>query len=178
MDLEQKTFLKNRIKKKVKSLSFDKDDLLKFCNKLQERALSAAEIEEKKFPREEESPEEYDNKIKTLKECFILKITIVGNKGEELFGNIEEVFNSVNFPENIVSFYVNSESTLKALHNYFPQNSFQIFFDFKKPKVFDFSLLPSLGTPNESKIEVQGYDKTWVTPPFPRGSSACGCRLR
>ena len=134
MALEQKPFLKNRIKKKVKSLSLDKDNLLKFCNILQERAHSAAEIEEKKFPRGEESPEEYDNKITTLKECFILKITIVGNKGEELFGNIEEVFNSVNFPEDIVSFYVNSETTLKALHNYFPQNSFELFLILKNQK--------------------------------------------
>lgn len=162
MEQDQKTSVKNRLKSKIKSLSLSKEDMTKFCKILQERASAAAEIEVQKFNRGNRSDEELDKALKTLREGFELKITIAGINGEELYGSIEDVFNSPNFPEQIKHLYVNSEHVLIGTHNYYPLNSFEIFLDFSKPSIFDFSLMPSLGTPNESNYEVRGYDATWA----------------
>lgn len=64
------------------------------------------------------------------------------------------------------SLYVDSESTLRHAHNFYPHNSFKIFLEFNKPKIFDLSLMPNHETPNESNIEVKGYDATWVNGVF------------
>jgi hypothetical protein len=151
---------------KVSSLSLNKEELLSLCQKLQERSNAAAEIEINNYSQNDLSDEQYEINKKTLREGFDLRITICGSNGEELWGSIQAVFNSVNFPERITSFYVDSESTLRYGHNYFPHNSFKIFLDFSKLKVFDFSFLPSQGTPNESNVEVKGHDATWVNGVF------------
>ena len=118
------------------------------------------------FEQREQTDEQFKANKETLKNSFELKITISGKNGEELWGTIEEVFSSVNFPDEVKSLYVDSESTLRHVHNYYPNNSFKIFIDFNKPKIFDLSLLPSRSTPNESNVEVKGYDATWVNGVF------------
>lgn len=86
--------------------------------------------------------------------------------GEELFGNIEEVFNSISFPEQIKSIYLSSELLYKSQFNYIARNQFQIYIDFGKPKVLDFSFQPSDKTPNDSMFSVEGFDNTWVNGVF------------
>jgi hypothetical protein len=166
MESTRQPKINNRQKMDVSSLSLDKDDLRKFCDILQERANSAAEIEVGFFKQNEQTDKEYAANLKTLRESFKLKVTVTGIDGEELWGFIDEVFDSVNFPEQVNSLYVDSESTLRFVHNYFPHNSFKIFLDFSKPRIFDLSFLPSTGTPNVSNIEVKGYDATWVNGVF------------
>ena len=51
---------------------------------------------------------------------------------------------------------------LKARYNYVVRNSFDLFLDFSRPDVFDFTIMPSHRTPNGSNVSVQGYDATWV----------------
>ena len=162
MDPTKQPRINNRLKMDVLSLSLDKEDLKKFCDILQERANSAADIEVGLFEKREQTDEQYQANIETLRNSFELKITVSGKNGEELWGTIEEVFNSVNFPSEVKSLYVDSESTLRHVHKYYPNNSFKIFIDFNKPKIFDLSLMPSRSTPNESNVEVKGYDATWV----------------
>ena len=60
-----------------------------------------------------------------MRESFIFN-------GKELYGTISEVFDSVNFPENVKSLYINSEIRLKARYNYTPKNHFKLFIDFSK----------------------------------------------
>lgn len=158
--------IKNRLKQKVSSLSLDKNELKKLCDILQERANGAADLEIKSFAQGNQTDEEYEANKKTLKESFELNITIAGANGEELFGNIGDVFNSPNYPDEVRTFHVNSENTLRAVHNYYPRNSFTLFLQFSKPKILDFSFMPSQGTPNESNFEVQGYDATWANGVF------------
>lgn len=150
----------------VSSLSLDKEDLHRFCDILQERADSAAEIEVDLLQQAEKNDEQFEANKKTLRNSFQLKITISGKDGEELWGSIEDIFESPNFPEQVKSFYVDSESTLRNVYDIYPHNSFIIFLDFNKPKIFDLSLMPSHETPNESNIEVKGYDATWVNGVF------------
>lgn len=166
MESTRQLKLKNRQTMNVSSLSLDKDNLRRFCNILQERANSAAELEVDLFPKDDQTDEQYEANLQTLRESSQLKVNISGKDGEELWGSIDEVFESVNFPEQVKSFYVDSETTLRYIHNYYPHNSFKILLDFNKPKIFDLSLMPSHGTPNASKVEVQGYDATWVNGLF------------
>jgi hypothetical protein len=166
MESTKQPKINNRQKMEVSSFSLDKCDLRRFCDILQERACSAAEIEVGLFQQNEQTDDQYEANIKTLRDSFQLKITITGFSGDELWGSIEEVFDSVNFPEQVKSFFVDSELTLRAVHNFYPHNSFTIFLDFSKPRIFDLSLLPSSGTPNESNLEVKGYDATWVNGVF------------
>lgn len=166
MESTRQPRINNRQTMDVSSLSLDKDDLRRFCDILQERANSAAEIEVGLFQKNEQTDVQYEANQQTIRDSFQLKITISGKDGEELWGSIEDVFESANFPEQVKSLYVDSESTLRHVHNYYPHNSFKIFLDFGKPKIFDLSLMPSHGTPNESNIEVKGYDATWVNGVF------------
>lgn len=157
--------LRNRLNKKVKSLSFDKEELKKLLLLLQERANKACEIECVKV---EAMPNIKDLELikSDLKKCSELKITIIGINGEELFGSIEEVFASLHFPENVKSMYVNSDLQYRVPHKYYPENSFHLNIDFSKPQVFDFSFLPSERTSNDSQFEVEGSDSTWVNGVF------------
>ena len=159
--------VKLRLSQAIRSFSIDKQDLRKLCDILQERSTAAGIIEADKYEkREGQKDEDYEKDKRLLKEAFELKITISGSNGAELYGTIDEVFNSPNFPDKINSFYVNSESTLKGVYNWYPRNSFDLFLDFTKPKVFDFSLMPSHLTPNNSNFRVQGYEATWANGVF------------
>ena len=159
------TIVKNRLRKQIDSLSINKEDLLKFLNILQVRANSACDIEcnhiESFIPAENLEKSKED-----LRSCSILKLTINGQDGEELFGSIDEVVESVSFPEQIKSLYLNSELIYKSNFNYIPRNSFNVFIDFSKPKVLDFSFAPSNKTPNDSTFCVEGFDNTWVNGVF------------
>ncbi len=151
---------------KVSSLTLDKDELHGLCRLLQERADGAAEIEVANYHKGDLSDDQYQFNQNTLREGFRLRISIVGKSGENLWGAIEEVFSSPNYPQDIKSVFIDSGSSLKVAHNYYVRNSFAIFLDFSKPNILDFRIMPSQETPNESHIRVHGYDATWVNGLF------------
>ena len=158
--------VRNKNSKNITSLSLDKNELRRLLDILQERTSSACEFENKKIDSDE--TEVYDKLLakENLKKCSVLQVTITGLEDKVLLGTIDEVFNSVSFPERIKSVYVHSEIPYKSLLNYYPENFFEFFIDFSKPKVFDFSLQPSERTPNFSQIKVEGSDNTWVNGVF------------
>ena len=166
MESKEKTLLKNRQRSEVASLSVDKEELRKLCSILEERSAAAAEIEINGLNREELGLDKFDEVASTLRKSFKLQITVSGSDGEELYGTVEEVFNSPNFPDSIRSLYVDNEHVLKAIHNYTPANTFDLLLDFSKPAIYDASLLPQQGTPNRSNYTVQGFDATWVNGLF------------
>lgn len=151
---------RTKLSKSLKSLSLDKEDLKKMLDILQLRATNASDIELKKSDYLEIT--EPNNLRANLNTCAELKITIKGSQNEELFGTIEEVFNFPSFPEKIDSVYVNSELIYRANFSHSPSNSFNLFIDFRKHKILDFSFHPSERTPNESEFNVEGSDNMWV----------------
>ncbi|RDY57923.1 hypothetical protein [Flagellimonas nanhaiensis] len=157
--------VKNRLCKPIDSLAINREDLLRFLEILQERANAACEMECNHIGSITPA-EKLEKSLEDLRSCAPLKLTIVGYDGEELFGLIEEVFNSVSFPAQIKTLYVNSDLMYKARFNYYPRNRFEVFIDFSKPKVLDFSFTPSDATPNDSKFCVEGYDNTWANGVF------------
>jgi hypothetical protein len=157
--------VKNRLSKPIESLTINKEDLQKLLQILQERANSACELE-CKYIESISSEERLEQSITDLNSCSILKITINGIDNKEVFGSIDEVFDSLSFPDQIKNVCVSSELLYKVKFNYYVRNRFDLFIDFSKPKVLDFSILPSEETPNESLFRVEGYDSTWVNGVF------------
>ncbi len=160
--MEQKPVIRNRLTNKIPSFSVTKEKLYKLFQLLQERSQAAGDIEISNFNRGDQSEEDYKQNVETLKEGFNLKPTIVSSDGKELWGNFKDIFESPNFPDEMISIYVNSEILLKTVFKYVPANSFELFLDFTKPDLFNLSFLPSQETPNGSNITVQGYDATWT----------------
>jgi len=139
-----------------------KDDLNKLFQILQERCHAAGEIEVANFKKMDQADEIFEQNKNIIKQGFDLKLTVTSLDGQELWGGINEIFDSPNFPDQIKSVYVNSEIPLRVPHNYYPRNSIEVLLDFSKPGLFNLSLLPSQETPNASNIVVQGYESTWV----------------
>lgn len=158
--------IRNEQSMKVSSLTLDKDELWTFCRLLQERSRAAGEIEVANYQKGDLSDEQYHFNVNTLRNGFEIQVSVGGKNGENLWGTVDEVFKSSNFPDDVKSLFVHSASPLKASHNYYVRNEFVIFLDFSKPRIVDFTLLPSLETPNESNIKVSGYDATWVNGVF------------
>lgn len=158
--------LRTELSKQINSLSVDKDELKKILENLQEKANEAYEIETNYIETFDDSKEVLDIKKENLKKCTLLKLTIKGYNGEDLFGSIEEVFDEDIFPDRVKTLYVNSEIPYVSQFNYHPRNFFQLFIDFSKPKIFDFTIQPGERTPNNSNFKVEGYDNTWVNGVF------------
>lgn len=162
MEKKSEALVKNKLTRKILSFSVGKDELYKFYKILQERSYAAGDIEVSHFKQGEQSDEDYEKNKITLKEAFELKLTVMSKDGQELWGSISDIFESSNFPDDIKSIYLSSDTPLKVSYNWIPRNSFQLFLDFSKPDMLNMSFLPSQETPNESKISVEGFDATWV----------------
>lgn len=156
----------NRASRLGISCSFDKESLRRFLNILQERLNAAAEFEVSKFEQNDQSDEDFNTNKNLLRDGFIIRPTVTGKNGQELYGTVDEVFESANFPQEVRSIYVNSEIWLKSRYNYVPHNSLELFFDFSRPEIFDFTLMPSQKTPNETNLKIRGVDSTWVNGIF------------
>lgn len=166
MEIQKQANITFRASKQIGSLSLDKAELRRLCETLQERSRDASKLEVADYRQLQQTDEQYEKNKKLLGEGFELKFTILGSDGEELFGSLEDVFESPNFPELVKSVYVNSESGLRTQYNYYPLNSFQLYLDFSKPAVFEHTVWPSAPTPNDSKITVQGQNASWVNGIF------------
>jgi len=162
MEQKKESLISNKLTRQIRSFSASKENLQKLLQILQERCSTAADIELEHFEQINQTNEAYEKDKKLLKESFQLKVLVAGTDGQQLYGSISEIFDSPNFPDELQSILVNSDTTLRSSYNYYPRNSLSLFFDFSKPQVLNFSLLPSQATPNESNISVAGYDSTWV----------------
>jgi hypothetical protein len=102
---------------------------------------------------------------KEIREGFRLFLSVTGVDGTQLHGSISTVFESPNFPEEVKTVFFDSGIPLKN-RNYFVGNRCALFLDFSRPDILNFSLMPSWQTPNDSNIEVQGLNATWVNGVF------------
>jgi hypothetical protein len=167
MDDLARATLHLRQKERIRSFSVGKPELNRLLDLLQERSSAAAELEISRWVKPEiKTDEEFEaDKIK-VRDGFILRPTVTGIDGRELFGTVSELFASPNFPDEVGRLYVNTEIPLKSKYSYQPANSFQLFLDFGKPAIFNFSIMPSSETANESSFSVDGRDATWVNGVF------------
>lgn len=161
-----KAYLHFKQMKKIRSFSVNKTELKKFLQILQERSSAAAEIEVYHYKRQSQTKEEYDNAIADLRKGFELFITITGADGRKLTGNISDIFDSPNYPDDVTYVFFDTSTKLKSGFNYYPRNELVLFLDFRKHPIFNLSILLSQETINESHITVSGSDTTWVNGVF------------
>jgi len=146
--------------------SFDKTELRAFLSILQQRLDEAAELEIRHFEQNQQSNEEYEHNKNEIRLGYKLRPTVTGEDGRELYGEIEEIFESPNFPEFVKSVYLNSAIPLNTVHKFAVRNFVEVYLDFSRPKIFDFHLMPSQRTPNATNYKVEGTDATWVNGLF------------
>ena len=156
----------NSASKKEFSGSFDKEDLRKLLDLLQERLHAAAELEVSNYKQNDLPEEQFQKNKETLRNGYKLLFSITGANGQRLYGTPQEILSSPNYPETIESVYINSAIALKTRENWVVRNSVEMFLDFSRPAILDFRLMPSGSTPNGSNFTVQGADATWVNGVF------------
>ena len=110
-----------------------------------------------------------------LREGYKLFLTVTGNDGTQLNGEVTEIFESPNFPSDIATVFFDSASRLNLRENFTTRNSLLLFLDFRRPAVLDFRLMPSQETPNESNFCARGIDPTWVHGVFHEVESFVNC---
>ena len=98
--------------------------------------LGAGELEVQAFEQRGQTTEEFEANKRILRDGFQLAITAKGHDGKELYGTVEEVFESPNFPENLTVLYVNSSIQLRS-QNYVPRNQVEMYLDFVRPHPLD-----------------------------------------
>ena len=170
MEAKTQPALTNRQYLKIEACSLSKDDIHNLLELLQERNNDAKEYEIKFIQDalkhseilEEDKKELSEEDRKKLEDGFKLKVTIIGTDNQELYGNVDEVFSSTNFPDQVLSVYVNSKIPLEVSENYFIRNSFELGLDFKKQPIFNLTILASGPTPNNSRFVAGGNDASWV----------------
>ncbi len=163
---EKQQLIQNNLNTQIRCLSIDKEHIQRLLQVLKERCCSACDLELANLKQFDQSDEDFADFKDTLKDAYEVRMTVNATDGQQLIGAVDDVLNSPNYPEDIKSIYIASDSVLKGVYNYTPRNFFQIFFDFSKPKLLDFSLMPSQATPNGSTITVSGYDATWANGVF------------
>jgi len=163
---EKQQIIRNNLNTQIRSFSIDKEHIERLVQVLKERCISACDLELANLKQFDQSDEDFANFKDNLKDAYEVRMTVNATDGQQLIGSVDDVLNSPNYPEDIKSIYIASDSVLQGVYNYTPRNFFQIFFDFSKPKLLDFSLLPSQPTPNGSTITVSGYDATWANGVF------------
>jgi hypothetical protein len=159
---QNNNLIRNRLNKKFRSLSLDKDELRNLLKRLQLSADYACQFEIAKVKDIVDEQEVKENVVRNLGTCSPLQVTLRGKDNIELFGSIDDVFDTPSFPEEVLSVYLNSELLYRSNYKYYVGNSFTLFINFSKSKVFDFSLEPSEITPNDSELVVEGSDTLWV----------------
>jgi len=162
----QASNVNNRLSLDRLSCLLDKEDLRRLLNILQERLNASAELEVRNFQQLNQTDKQFETNKGLIRSGSKVLLTLTGKSGLELYGSINEVFDSPNFPDSVKSIYINSAIYLKSVYNYTVRNSFEMFLDFSRPGIFDFTLMPSDRTPNGSNVKVQGSDATWVNGLF------------
>lgn len=163
MEQQNQAILTRELSQPIAACLFSKSDLKNFCEILEEWCSKALDEEIKHYSPLNRTPEQFSADIAALKSGFELKVTVQGVDDERIYGTIPDVFNSPRFPDRVKTLYINSESDLRNLYNWFPRNRFEMLLDFTKPELFNLSLSPSISTPNASNILVSGLDSTWVS---------------
>lgn len=156
-----------KLRESISSAKLSRSDIQRLSSKLEERISAAADLEVENLGRPANTDDEAFEQLKqNMRDAFRLSVTIKGADNQELFGTTSEVFENPNFPENVVSFYANSATTLRGSFNYVPRNEVEVFVDFGPVASFDFNTSPGEATLNNSEFVVTGVDATWCNGLF------------
>ncbi len=156
-----------KLREAIDSAKLSRSDLQRLSSKLEERIAAAADLEVENLSRPADTDDEAFEQLKqNMRDAFRSSVTVKGADNQELFGTPSEIFENPNFPENVVSFYANSATTLRGSFNYVPRNEVEVFVDFSPAASFDFNTSLGDATLNNSEFVVTGVDATWCNGLF------------
>jgi hypothetical protein len=151
----------------IQGCAFPRADLLKLYKILNEKVGEAGDLEVRdwRLPPDESS-EKFENTKQYVKGLFDITMTVHGAGGDIRIGRGESMLYPDNLPDRINHIYFNSSTIFKATRNLMPRAGFELFLDFKKPALLDFTSPASAPTPNASNISVESDDDTWANAVF------------
>ena len=112
---------------------------------------------------QEETPDQFREWKRSVKEAFGTSVTIAGTNGELLTGNNEKIFDDINLPPSLKSVFYSTQSVPKAVLKHLPEDRITVLLDFSQPPILDFSRLPTFPTPNESNFEIAANSESWFS---------------
>ena len=93
------------------------------------------------------------------KNAFRVTVSVIGQDGQIVFGDREELFDSKDLPYPIKTiFFTNTNSHKAAANGTLPPNYFSVWIHFDKPPLFDPHAIVSDATQNFSKVEIRAED--------------------
>jgi hypothetical protein len=147
------------ITKKIKSCSLTVTDIKKMYSALREKANEAA-VEDL---QEIQKNIDQNNAIQRIKvQANKLWVEIWGSDGDYFAGDDISIFDDMRLPEKITCIKFTSAKVYTASTNRNPKNTFEVQFDFRKARLTDFSRPLNPDATNNSYINIQGINDTWV----------------
>jgi hypothetical protein len=152
---------------RISSCVFSSDDFKKLYHLLAEKANEAAEIVRQEFKEQEKilSPEQQGNfkeRKERLPEALKLVAYVTGSKGERVVFTEESMISSETMPEDVQTITILSAFAYYSAFGVDPRNKFEVWLNFTKPRLLDFSDRWSLPSEGKNSIQVEGNNETWV----------------
>jgi len=123
---------------------------------------------ENMIKRPDQSENEFQEIKKEMEHSIKLSLGIYDFKGESIISQDDSILNDTAIPDSIEKVIIDNFSVYQVKYNEYPQNTFRIEFDFSKPDIFNFNIIPSWETMNTSRIIVNGLNQGWVDATFER----------
>jgi hypothetical protein len=94
--------------------------------------------------------------------AFRITVTIRGQNGDELFGDVATMFVSPNLPHAVSAVYMTNSTAYRGWTGQQPLRLFELNFDFSKPSLLDSEIILSSPTPNQSFVRIQSDNDAWL----------------
>jgi len=147
---------------RVENVILNQTDLVNLISIIQNKTNDAQRLHIKSIgPASLDEQKELEEDIQRV---FRISYNIMDFEDNSFSGYDTINTNSGDFPDKIKSVYIsNSEAFKEAANGRLPQNSVDIFIDFKRPSMaINFFNLPSNPTENNSIANVYGLNEDWV----------------
>lgn len=142
---------------KIKSSLISKEDLKGLYKILAKKSDEAADLQLKLLPNLPDNVKEVFKNFKGK-----LWVEIWGRNNEYISGDHESIFNDDRLPNKIWRIRFNSYNGYQIAMQNNMQNWFELEFDFKKNRIFDFPRITAPTNQNNSNYKAQGNNETWV----------------
>ena len=137
------------------------DDLLEFCELLQDINARAREIELSRLDHAQFK--DADEANERVNQFVVLEYNYRAQNGDSVQGLGLPDTKERTFPDDLFSIYVSNAAFAERSINVRPLNTIDVFLDFQRPSLkIDLNTIPSNPTENNSVVNIIGRDEDWV----------------
>jgi hypothetical protein len=148
----------------IRSVTLNLQDVKKIFSRLEKLVHEEGDREIAKLLKSpEQSDEQWEaRKIEIKEGAFRVTATLEGKSGDRLHGDNEALFASPNMPAEISGVYMTNSTAFRWWTKQNPLRSFELQFDFSKPKLLDSENFVSGPTPNASRLKIEADNESWI----------------